>query len=88
MIRLKDFAKRRGISYMTAWRWWKQGLIKGEQIGSVIYVDDTEELSIISIESIIKELAKQHNISYSIAKVIYDRGFSDGFKYGKTCLCS
>jgi len=79
MIRLKDFARRKGVSYMTAWRWWKQGLIKGERIGSLIYVEDTDEFSMI-LDYRIKELAEQYGINYSTAKAIYDRGFSDGFR--------
>jgi putative resolvase len=29
MIKLSKWAKQQGISYSTAWRHWKRGLIKG-----------------------------------------------------------
>jgi putative resolvase len=37
-MRLSTYAKESGISYKTAWRWWKSGLISGTQlpIGTVI----------------------------------------------------
>jgi putative resolvase len=37
-MRLSTYAKESGISYKTAWRWWKSGLISGTQLptGTVI----------------------------------------------------
>jgi predicted site-specific integrase-resolvase len=37
-MRLSTYAKESGISYKTAWRWWKNGLISGTQLptGTVI----------------------------------------------------
>ncbi|MEM0333612.1 MAG: hypothetical protein QXX30_04115 [Candidatus Aenigmatarchaeota archaeon] len=39
-MKLSEYAKRKGISYKTAWRWFKQGLIKGYQMSK----DDKQEV--------------------------------------------
>jgi len=31
-MRLKDYAQQQGISYKTAWRWWKAGKLPGHQM--------------------------------------------------------
>ncbi|WP_414583825.1 HNH endonuclease [Scytonema sp. PCC 10023] len=31
-MKLSDYAKSQGVSYRTAWNWWKQGIIKGRQL--------------------------------------------------------
>ena len=37
-MKLSDYAKSQGISYRTAWNWWKKGLLKGHQLptGTII----------------------------------------------------
>jgi putative resolvase len=42
-VKLSDYAKRQGISYQTAWRWFKSGLLNAEQMptGTIIVRDDT-----------------------------------------------
>jgi len=42
-VKLSDYAKRQGISYRTAWRWYKAGLLNAEQMptGTIIVRDDT-----------------------------------------------
>ncbi|MGC8678011.1 MAG: CZB domain-containing protein, partial [Hydrogenobaculum sp.] len=41
-MKLSDWAKKKGVSYKTAWRWFKQGLIKGYQMptGTIIVEDE------------------------------------------------
>ena len=40
-MKLSEYAKREGISYTTAWRWWKNGLIQGRQAPTgTILVDE------------------------------------------------
>ncbi|WP_423202538.1 IS607 family transposase [Microcystis flos-aquae] len=41
-MKLSDYAKKAGISYRTAWRWWKQGNLTGYQLpsGTIIITDD------------------------------------------------
>jgi len=41
-MKLSDYAKKAGISYRTAWRWWKQGNLTGYQLpsGTTIITDD------------------------------------------------
>ena len=31
-MKLSTYAKEKGISYKTAWRWWQAGYINGEQL--------------------------------------------------------
>lgn len=33
-MKLSIFAKEQGVSYKTAWRWWKAGVIVGKQMPS------------------------------------------------------
>jgi putative resolvase len=42
-VKLSDYAKRQGISYRTAWRWFKAGILNAEQMptGTIIVRDDS-----------------------------------------------
>lgn len=43
-MKLKDYAKQQGISYRTAWRWWKLGKLPGHQMDTgTILVDVDQE---------------------------------------------
>ena len=44
-MKLSDWAKKKGVSYKTAWRWFKQGLIKGYQMptGMIIVEEETKK---------------------------------------------
>ena len=44
-MKLSTFARRAGICYKTAWRWWKAGKIKGYQTetGTVIITEEMNE---------------------------------------------
>ena len=33
-MKLSDYAKKKGVSYRTAWNWWKSGFLNGEQLPS------------------------------------------------------
>ena len=46
-MKLSDYAKKAGISYRTAWRWWKQGILTGYQspTGTIIIVDEENSKS-------------------------------------------
>ena len=44
-MKLSQYAKKNSISYLTAYRHWKQGLIKGKQLGSgTIVVTEEDEI--------------------------------------------
>jgi len=44
-MKLSDYAKAQGVRYETAWRWFRDGKIKGRQIGRTIIVEtDAEEV--------------------------------------------
>ncbi|MCS7232361.1 MAG: IS607 family transposase [Elusimicrobiota bacterium] len=44
-MKLSDYAKKKGISYRTAWRWFKSGYIKGRQLptGTIIVEEEDEK---------------------------------------------
>ncbi len=45
-MKLSDYAKQAGVSYRTAWRWWKAGKLPGYQMeGGTIIVHDSPSTS-------------------------------------------
>ncbi len=42
-MKLKDYARQQGISYRTAWRWWKAGKLPGQQMdtGTILIAPET-----------------------------------------------
>jgi len=44
-MKLSEWAKKKGVSYKTAWRWFKKGYIKGYQMptGTIIIEEDEKE---------------------------------------------
>lgn len=50
MIKLSDYARKNNISYMTAWRWWKQGLLDGKQVETgTILIKEQQEIEMTNI---------------------------------------
>jgi predicted site-specific integrase-resolvase len=50
-MKLSDYAKSQGVSYRTAWNWWKQGIIKGRQLptGTILVdIDNSEATTTIA----------------------------------------
>jgi putative resolvase len=41
-MKLRDYAKAKGVRYETAWRWFRDGQIKGRRIGRTIIVEEEE----------------------------------------------
>ena len=41
-MKLKDYAAQQGISYRTAWRWWKLGKLPGHQMDTGTILIDSE----------------------------------------------
>jgi hypothetical protein len=41
-MKLRDFAKQKGVTYRTAWNWYKAGLVSGQQIGRTIIVHEDQ----------------------------------------------
>ncbi|GER91940.1 hypothetical protein KDW_61020 [Dictyobacter vulcani] len=41
-MKLRDYAKAKGVRYETAWRWFHDGHIKGRRFGRTIIVEDEE----------------------------------------------
>lgn len=46
-MKLSDYAKSQGVSYRTAWSWWKKGIIKGRQLptGTILVEVDAPSVS-------------------------------------------
>jgi putative resolvase len=42
-MKLKDYAAQQGISYRTAWRWWKLGKLPGHQMDTGTILVDTDQ---------------------------------------------
>src|SRR5215469_3921269 len=41
-MKLKDYARHQGVSYRTAWRWWKAGKLPGHQMDTGTILIETE----------------------------------------------
>ncbi|MGK7873122.1 MAG: IS607 family transposase [Xenococcaceae cyanobacterium] len=41
-MKLSDYAKNQGVTYRTAWNWWKKGLLKGRQLPTGTIIVDVE----------------------------------------------
>jgi putative resolvase len=41
-MKLKDYARQQGVSYRTAWRWWKAGKLPGRQMDTGTILIETE----------------------------------------------
>jgi predicted site-specific integrase-resolvase len=46
-VKLSEYAKQAGVSYRTAWRWWKSGALDGYQLptGTIIITSDKPKKS-------------------------------------------
>jgi putative resolvase len=44
-MKLKDYARQQGVSYRTAWRWWKAGKLAGRQMDTGTILIGTEPAS-------------------------------------------
>lgn len=58
-MKLNDYAKTKGVRYETAWRWFRDGKIKGRQIGRTIIVDEEKE----QVDSISQKVAVYARVS-------------------------
>ena len=58
-MKLNDYAKEKGVRYETAWRWFRDGKIKGRQIGRTIIVDEEKE----QVDSISQKVAVYARVS-------------------------
>jgi putative resolvase len=43
-MKLHDYARKMGVRYETAWRWWKAGIISGRQMPTGTIIVDAPEL--------------------------------------------
>jgi putative resolvase len=58
-VKLRDYARQQGVSYRTAWRWWKAGKLPGRQMdtGTILIEPETPLAS--------KELAQRQVAIYA-----------------------
>jgi predicted site-specific integrase-resolvase len=47
-MKLKDYARQQGVSYRTAWRWWRAGKLPGQQMDTGTILIETELVSAAS----------------------------------------
>lgn len=40
-MKLADYARRHGVSYRTAWRWYKNGTLAAEKVGGTVIVHNS-----------------------------------------------
>ena len=48
-MKLSDYAKEQGVSYRTAWSWWKKGIIKGRQLPTGTILVETDAINVSSV---------------------------------------
>jgi putative resolvase len=51
-MKLSDYAKAKGVSYKTAWRWFCDGQIKGRRYGRTIIVDEEVESRLVVVSKV------------------------------------
>jgi len=51
-MKLSDYAKAKGVSYKTAWRWYQDGQIKGRRYGRTIIVDEEIEIQRVASQKV------------------------------------
>jgi predicted site-specific integrase-resolvase len=51
-MKLSDYAKTKGISYKTAWRWFCDGQIKGRRYGRTIIVEEEIEIQVVASQKV------------------------------------
>lgn len=64
-MKLSDYAKQAGVSYRTAWRWWKAGKLAGYQTasGTIIIQESTSARSLPARVVIYARVASSENRS-------------------------
>lgn len=55
-MKLSDYAKKKGISYKTAWRWFMAGLIKGYQMPTGTIIVEEEESPLEELFEVVEKL--------------------------------
>ncbi|MDJ1177808.1 hypothetical protein PJF56_02910 [Roseofilum sp. BLCC_M91] len=65
-MKLSDYAKKAGVSYQTAWRWWQKGHLSGSQLPysakrCILVVEHKDRLARLGknyLEILLKEMKK------------------------------
>ena len=85
-MKLSDYAKKAGISYRTAWRWWKQGNLRGYQspTGTIIILDEKNSKSdlIACIYARVSSAENKDNLDRQ-AELLKDYSIARGYKIYK-----
>ncbi|MEC4892797.1 MAG: IS607 family transposase [Oscillatoria sp. PMC 1051.18] len=85
-MKLSDYAKKAGISYRTAWRWWKQGILTGYQspTGTIIILDEENSKSdkIACIYARVSSAENKDNLDRQ-AERLKDYSIARGYKIYK-----
>ncbi|MBZ8178663.1 IS607 family transposase [Oscillatoria salina IIICB1] len=85
-MKLSDYAKKAGISYRTAWRWWKQGILTGYQspTGTIIILSEENSKSdlIACIYARVSSAENKDNLDRQ-AERLKDYSIARGYKIYK-----
>lgn len=85
-MKLSDYAKKAGISYRTAWRWWKQGILTGYQspTGTIIILEEENSKSdlIACIYARVSSAENKDNLDRQ-AERLKDYSIARGYKIHK-----
>ena len=85
-MKLSDYAKKAGISYRTAWRWWKQGNLSGYQspTGTIIILEEENSKSdlIACIYARVSSAQNKDNLDRQ-AERLKDYSIARGYKIYK-----
>lgn len=85
-MKLSEYAKKAGVSYRTAWRWWKQGDLTGYQLpsGTIIITDrnNLESDQIACIYARVSGVENKDNLERQ-AERLKDYAIARGYKIYK-----
>ena len=74
-MKLSDYAKTKGISYKTAWRWFCDGQIKGRRYGRTIIVDEEIETQVVASQKVavyarVSEASNKSNLDSQAERLV------------------
>jgi predicted site-specific integrase-resolvase len=86
-MKLSDYAKKTGVSYRTAWRWFKEGTISGYQMptGTIIITlpeNNTNPDKVVAIYCRVSDQGSKDNLSRQ-AQRLSDYAVAKGYKIYK-----
>lgn len=73
-MKLSDWAKRQGISYRTAWRWFKSGKLpvvaEQTKTGTILIKDEMPQLNAVAIYARVSSADQKNDLDRQIARLV------------------